>query len=96
MLENIGGEGLNPAADFHRAVRTIWSSNRSADEKRTRLRDVHTAIEHYVAKMDARRDALVKDPEAGRAYDRVKAYLVKLASDVEVLARTCDPAHRAG
>ncbi|RYZ91720.1 MAG: hypothetical protein EOP06_06300 [Proteobacteria bacterium] len=80
---------MNPAADFNRAVRTIWSSDRSPQEKRIRLNDVHAAIEHYVEKMDARRDALVKDPEAGLAYDRVKAYLVKLASDVEALAIKC-------
>jgi hypothetical protein len=80
----------NPLAQFEESARTVWRSDLGGAAKGKRLKEIHSAIVHYIARMDTRRTASGLDPWTARSYDRVRAYLKHLASDVEDLSLQCE------
>lgn len=81
---------MSPIAQFEASARTVWRSKLSPADKSKRLHDVRSAIGKYVARLDERRKSAGLDPWVERSFDRVRSYLVHLASDVESLSLECE------
>lgn len=81
---------MSPVVQFEESARTIWRSKMSLPEKGAKLRRVRSAIVQYVGRLDEKRASSASDPWTARSYDRVRNYLVHLASDVENLSLECE------
>lgn len=74
---------MNPIAQFEASIRDAWRADASGMDRAQKLRNIGSAIDHYVARLDA--DTQLRQSDIGQA----KNHLMRLAQDSRALAARC-------